>query len=69
MCVFVFAADTAVPHHLLLLYDIPGGGAPLQRHAQLPDWHRHRPVRRARLLPGHLPARVQEAAHHYKTTA
>ncbi|XP_077961762.1 Y+L amino acid transporter 1 isoform X1 [Gasterosteus aculeatus] len=54
-------AQSLLPHRLLRALGLPGGGAALQRHHQLPDRHRHRPVRSARLLPLLLHSGQQEA--------
>nr|XP_040058192.1 Y+L amino acid transporter 2 isoform X1 [Gasterosteus aculeatus aculeatus]XP_040058199.1 Y+L amino acid transporter 2 isoform X1 [Gasterosteus aculeatus aculeatus]XP_040058206.1 Y+L amino acid transporter 2 isoform X1 [Gasterosteus aculeatus aculeatus]XP_040058214.1 Y+L amino acid transporter 2 isoform X1 [Gasterosteus aculeatus aculeatus]XP_040058221.1 Y+L amino acid transporter 2 isoform X1 [Gasterosteus aculeatus aculeatus]XP_040058229.1 Y+L amino acid transporter 2 isoform X1 [Gasterost len=58
-----------LPGGVLLLRRLPGGGASLQRHSQLPHWHLHRAVRGPRLLPVRLPAGVQAAAHHHQDAA
>lgn len=58
-----------LPGGVLLLRRLPGGGASLQRHGQLPHWHLHRAVRGPRLLPVRLPAGVQAAAHHHQDAA
>ncbi|XP_069575076.1 Y+L amino acid transporter 1 isoform X1 [Brachyistius frenatus] len=55
-------AQSVLPHRLLPAHRLPGGGAALQRHHQLPDRHRHRPVGGARLLPLLLHAGQQETA-------
>uniref|UniRef100_A0A3Q2PPX9 Solute carrier family 7 member 7 n=1 Tax=Fundulus heteroclitus TaxID=8078 RepID=A0A3Q2PPX9_FUNHE len=55
-------AQPLLPHHFLPPHHLPGGGAPLQRHRQLPDRDRHRRVRGARLLPLLLHPGQQEAA-------
>lgn len=54
-------AQFVLPHHLLPAHRLPGGGAALQRHRQLADRHRHRPVGGARVLPLLLHTRPQEA--------
>jgi len=63
------SAESLLPHHLLRALGLPGGGAALQRHRELPDRHRHRSVGSARLLPLHLHAGPKEATlatqHHW----
>ncbi|XP_061819657.1 Y+L amino acid transporter 2 isoform X2 [Nerophis lumbriciformis] len=61
--------ESLLPGGVLHVRRVPGGRAALQRHPQLPDRHRHRPVGRARLLPGRLPARVQAPARHHQAAA
>lgn len=63
------AADFIVPGDILPLCCFPGGSASLQRHAQLSDWHCHRPVRRPCLLPGRVFTRVQATTCHHQLTA
>ncbi|XP_061876631.1 Y+L amino acid transporter 2 isoform X2 [Entelurus aequoreus] len=61
--------ESLLPGGVLHVRRVPGGRATLQRHPQLPNRHRHRPVGRARLLPGRLPARVQAPARHHQAAA
>ncbi|XP_034725729.1 Y+L amino acid transporter 2 isoform X1 [Etheostoma cragini] len=63
------AAVLGVPGGLLSVFCVPGGRSSLQRHCQLPDWHRHRPVRGPCLLPGGLSTRIQTAAYDHQATA
>lgn len=61
------AADLTVPCGVLSVCCFPGHCASVQRHPQLSDWHRHRPVRGACLLLWSLSTRVQTATYHHQT--
>lgn len=66
---FVSAAVFILPSGVLPVQRVPGGSASVQRHTQLTHWHRHRAVRRSRLLPGCLFTGDQTAACHHQATA
>lgn len=63
------AADLVVPGGVLPVLRFPCGSSHVQRHHQLSDRHRHRPVRGSCLLPRCLFARVQETTYHHQAAA